>query len=174
MPILVIVTVALFAYILYFQASSAAQVNDTGVNVRATTGSLTGAPITEDESTWPTGDKAWDIAHAIAKAEGYNRGTGFVPFDLNNPGDISDGAGEFGSQHHSGSNVTTFPDAETGWQWLHTKLSNALGGKSTVFVPSMTWTEVAKKWAGDWQNWVNNVTSELGVDPNSTLADYNA
>jgi hypothetical protein len=135
-------------------------------------GSLTGAPITQDRSTWPSGDKIWDMAQAIAIAEGYNEGAGVVPFDLNNPGDLSDGAGQFGSQPHSGSNVTTFPSAETGWQWLYNKLQNIVTGQSSVYPASLNWQGVAQKWAGNSAVWASNVTSQLGVDSNSTPADY--
>lgn len=174
MPVAIVAGLVLVAYLVFFQASAAAQTNDTGVNVQKSTGSITGQEITADRNTWPSGDKIWSICQAVAIAEGYNDGPGYVPFDLNNPGDISDGASTYGSQAHSGSNVTTFPDAETGWQWLYNKLNNAASGKSTVYLPSMTWTQIAQKWAGDWQNWVNNVTGDLGVSPDSTLADYMA
>ena len=130
-----------------------------------------GGEITSDPSTWPTGSKIWDIARAIAIAEGANV-SGSNPDRLNNPGDISDGASTYGSEAHSGSNVTTFPDKETGWSWLHNKLENIALGKSHVFSVSLTWTEFAQKYAGSWQNWVSNVTRELGVDPNSTFGDY--
>jgi hypothetical protein len=130
-----------------------------------------GSEITSDQSTWPSGSRIWDIARAIAIAEGANV-AGSNPDRLNNPGDISDGASTYGSEAHSGSNVTTFPDKETGWSWLYNKLENIALGKSHVFSPSMTWTQFAQKYAGSWQNWVNNVTRELGVDPNSTFGDY--
>jgi hypothetical protein len=131
-------------------------------------------PITQDRSTWPTGDKIWTVAQAIAVAEGYDCPEGKITnsFRLNNPGDISDGFYTFGGEPHSGSDVTHFPDAQTGWDWLYTKLEDAADGRSHVFLPSMTWTQFAQKWAGDWQNWVKNVTRELGVDPASTFGDY--
>ena len=127
--------------------------------------------ITSDRSTWPTGDRLWQIAQAIAIAEGYNLPTS-NPFRLNNPGDLSDGFDQFGGEPHSGSNVTCFPNAETGWQWLYNKLSRIAQGKSAVYSPQMTWTELAKKWAGNWIVWVANVTKELGVSPDSTFAEY--
>jgi hypothetical protein len=127
--------------------------------------------ITSDMNTWPGGDRIWNICRAIAFAEGAHR-AGSVPDRLNNPGDISDGGVTFGAEAHSGSNVTHFPDKETGWSWLYEKVSNAVYGRSHVYLPSMTWVQIAQLWAGDWQNWVNNVTSFLGVDPNSTLQQY--
>src|ERR1035438_8484085 len=59
-------------------------------------GSLGGAPvlscaITNDPSTWPTGDEFWNVCWAIAYAEGAQI-AGSVPDRCNNPGDISDGA----------------------------------------------------------------------------------
>lgn len=127
--------------------------------------------ISYDQNTWPGGDTIWNICRAIAFAEGaYIPGS--VPDRLNNPGDISDGASLFRQEGHSGSNVTVFPDKSTGWQWLYDKVSNAASGKSSVYSPQMTWTQIAQKWAGNWQAWVSNVSSYLGVDPNSTLQDY--
>lgn len=127
--------------------------------------------ITSDRSTWPTGDRLWAIAQAIAVAEGYNQPDS-NPFRLNNPGDLSDGFMVYGGEPHSGSSVTRFPDAETGWQWLRNKLSRIAHGKSSVYSPQMTWSQIAQKWAGDWQNWVANVTRELGVSPESKFEDY--
>jgi hypothetical protein len=144
----------------------------SGTGMHVSDGSLTGSEITADSSSWPGTDKVWEICCAIATAEGFNRGPGAVPYDLNNPGDLSDGASEFGSQPHSGSNVTTFPTAETGWQWLYNKVQNIVSGGSSVYPQTLSWSGVAQKWAGDWSNWLNNVTSYLGVDPNSTPADY--
>jgi hypothetical protein len=134
-------------------------------------GSVNSSVDPSDESTWPAGDPFYAIAHAIAKAEGYGP-AGNVPTTHHNPGDLSDGAAQFGSNFHSGSNVTTFPDDETGWGWLHDKLANIYAGKSASYPQNSTWTEIAQKWAGDWQNWLNNVTSNLGVDPNDTLANF--
>jgi hypothetical protein len=133
--------------------------------------SLTGAEITNDPSTWPTGDCNWNIAHAIAMAEGYNVGTGTAPYDLNNPGDISDYASEYGSQYHGGSNITTFPTAEAGWTALHGKVAAMVNGTSTVY-SNKTWAQVAQTYAGNSSAWLNNVTKQLGVDPNSYPKDY--
>lgn len=127
--------------------------------------------ITNDVSTWPTGDRVWDICRAIAIAEGANV-AGSNPDKLNNPGDISDGASTYGSQLHSGSNITTFPDKETGWAWLYRKINNSLNGNSTVFKPSMTWIQFAQKYSGNWQAWVTNVTNQLGVSPNDIVGSY--
>lgn len=157
-------------------AYSTAQ-NETGVNVYKTDSSLTGAPITNDVTTWPGDDKVWNICAAVALAEGYNRGTGTAPYDLNNPGDLSPGdeAGQATAgapQFHDGSSIICFAAAEGGWLALYRKFSNIVTGKSKVYPVTWTWREVAAKYAGDSTNWLANVTSYLGVDANSTPASY--
>lgn len=123
-------------------------------------------------STWPTGDKLWDCCRAIAYAEGYNVANA-VPARLNNPGDLSDGAAMYGSEPHSGSSVTTFPDAVTGWTWLYAKLQNIAAGRSAVYDASMSWREIGAKWAPpNAEVWATNVAARLGVDPDSSLGDY--
>jgi hypothetical protein len=128
--------------------------------------------ITSDQSTWPTGDKIWDVCRAIAIAEGANV-SGSNPDRLNNPGDISDGSLTYGFEVHSGSSVTKFPDKNTGWLELYTKIQNAfVTGSSLVYSPDMTWTQFSQKYAGDSQAWLNNVVSELGVLPDNRVGDY--
>jgi hypothetical protein len=122
--------------------------------------------ITTDPATWPSGDKVWDCCRAIALAEGYN--TNGAAFKLNNPGDISDGMSTFGSEYHDGSNITHFPDASTGWNWLYNKIRNHVFGKSSTYPANLTITQFAKKFAGNWQNWKNNVGRVLGVNPDAT------
>jgi hypothetical protein len=124
-----------------------------------------------DTSQWPVGDKVWDVARAIAIAEGFGRPTA-APTLLNNPGDISDGKNQFGSEHHSGSDITHFPNVATGWTWLYNKLNNIKEGKSHVYSNEMTWIEFAQKYAGDWSNWVVNVTNYLKVKPTDKVGDY--
>jgi len=128
--------------------------------------------ITNNPDSWPTGDKVWDVCRAIALAEGANV-AGSNPDRLNNPGDISDGGLSYGFEVHSGSSVTKFPDKHTGWMALYAKIDNAfVSAKSLVYSPDMTWTQFAQKYAGDWQNWLNNVTNNLGVSPDNRVGDY--
>jgi hypothetical protein len=136
-----------------------------------TTGPVAPSNITNDPSTWPSGDRIWDICHAIAYAEGANR-AGSAPDRLNNPGDISDWASEYGSEYTDGSDVTHFPDKWTGWQKLYDKVSAIANGQSSVYSPSMSWIQIAQHWAGNWQSWVENVTSHLGVSQQDTLGAY--
>lgn len=137
--------------------------------------SLTGAPICADRTSWPgmgSSDRIWSLCHACAIAEGYDLGAGHVPFDLNNPGDLSDGAKTFGCERHSGSDVTKFPTAEIGWQYLYDKWRNIVNGKSLVYPADMTFDEVAQKWAGNSAAWLGNVTNFLRVSPNEIPADF--
>lgn len=129
------------------------------------------AIITNDQSTWPTGDKIWTICRAIALAEGANI-SGSVPDRLNNPGDISDGSSTYGSQVQDGSHVTTFPDKKTGWQALYNKINNIANGKSCVYCADWTWQQFAEKYAGDSCVWANNVASALGVSSDTTMASF--
>ena len=129
--------------------------------------------ITTDPATWPfsDADPIGAVCNAVARAEGYNV-PGSNPFRLNNPGDISDGASTYGSEAHSGSNVTHFPDAETGWDWLYSKWSNIVSGNSEVYSPDMTWDQLARKWAGNWTAWSANVTTYLRVNRGDRVGDY--
>lgn len=138
-----------------------------------TGGTLSTSTITTDPTTWPysDGDPIGAVCNAVARAEGYNV-PGSNPFKLNNPGDISDGAEQFGSEAHSGSSVTHFPDPETGWQWLYNKWANIVGGVSTVYSPDMSWDQLAQKWAGNWTAWSTNVTNYLGVARSARVGDY--
>jgi hypothetical protein len=154
-----------------------ASVNQTGIDMYNSDSSLTGSPITNDPSTWPGDDPIWNICCAVALAEGYNLGNGSAPYDLNNPGDLSPGdeAGQAtcgGAQQHGGSAIILFCTAENGWKALYVKFLNITNGVSQVYPSSYTWTQVAAKYAGNAQNWLNNVTSYLGVDPTSTPLQY--
>jgi hypothetical protein len=126
-----------------------------------------------DRNSWPAGDKVWQLAQAIAKAEGYGVSDGNGPTRNHNPGDISDGANTYGHDPLiTDSKVTTFPDDATGWQWLYHKLKNILDGGSHVYSPSMTFLEFAQKYAGSYVDWARNVTNDLGVSQSTRLADW--
>jgi hypothetical protein len=132
---------------------------------------MTLPPITNDPATWPTGDNLWSVARAIAFAEGANI-AGSNPDRLNNPGDISDDYALYGGEPHSGSDVTRFPDKQTGWNTLRNKLYRAETGLSKVYHPQMTWQQLAQKWAANWQPWLATVTARLGVQPSDAIGDY--
>lgn len=173
MAVVLVLGILVAGYLILGQAlSNRKNPNDTGVSVRRSDGTLTGSEITADSSTWPGGDRVWNICAAIAIAEGFDQGEGSVPFDFNNPGDISDYSNVYGSQRKDGSSVTTFPTAEVGWQKLYEKVNNMVSGRSSVY-SNKNWIDVAQSWAGKWENWVNNVTNYLGVDQTSFPKDYN-
>ena len=127
--------------------------------------------ITNDPATWPTGDRSWDMARAIAQTEGASI-AGSVPDRLNNPGDISDYAKEYSADLHDGSFVTKFPDKQTGWNALHEKLENIRLGLSHVYRPDWTFTRLSQTYAGNSAAWCADVTRILGVSPESTLKDF--
>jgi len=127
--------------------------------------------ITHDPKTWPVGDPIWDICRAVAFAEGADI-EGSNPDRLNNPGDISDFLGVFGSEHHSGSDITHFPTKEVGWGHLHWKFGRIVKGNSSVYPPNWSWLRVARKYAKDWEPWLKIVTEKLGVTSETTPRDY--
>jgi hypothetical protein len=170
-PVLIIVGVVGIGYYLMTQQSEGgdAMPNQTGETYYNSDGSVTGAPITNDSSTWPASDAYWQMCCAIAKAEGYQKGAGYIPYDYNNPGDITDDASDYGS----GTNgITTFPTAEVGWQALYTKISNICNGRSSAYPKDWDWTQVGTQWAGGDQNWATNVCNALNVDPSTTPASF--
>jgi hypothetical protein len=165
-------------------ASTGDPTNTTGVVISNSDQSLTGSYITQDSSTWPGASPqypdaaCWNICAAVAFAEGYNLGPGAAPYDLNNPGDLSPGdeAGQATSgpaQVHDGSSIIAFATAEGGWIALYTKFENIRQGRSKVYPASWTWAQVAAEYAGNSMAWLSNVTSYLGIDPNTTPAAYN-
>lgn len=121
---------------------------------------------------WPSGDAIWNIAQAIATQEGFGADSGNGPTRNHNPGDISDGASTYGHDPLiTDSQVTSFPDDSTGWQWLYNKLLNIAQGNSSVYDPSTSWVEFGSHWASD-PNWPAGVCSVLGVDPSTSMNDY--
>lgn len=121
--------------------------------------------------SWPSGDPIWSIAQAIAQQEGFGV-QGSAPARNHNPGDLSDGAEQYGwDRLVTSSKVTTFPDDQTGWQWLYNKLVNIANGTSGVYDPGTSWIEIGSHWAADPQ-WPIGVATTLGVDPGSTMNDY--
>lgn len=132
--------------------------------------------ITSNPATWPVGDKVWDVCRAIALAEGANI-AGDAPDRYNNPGDLSKGD-EHGQpvigyvNLPDGEMEINFASKEAGWQALYHKISNIAAGVSSTYSPSMTWRQIAAKYAGNSSAWVNNVTNALGVSPDSRFGDF--
>jgi hypothetical protein len=132
--------------------------------------------ITNDPSTWPAGDRIWDVCRAIAIAEGANI-AGSAPDRYNNPGDLSKG-----DEHRQAfTGYTILPDGElliqfatkmAGWTALYSKISRIVQGQSSVYSTSMTWTQFAEKYAGSSLAWAANVTRQLGVQIGDTVGGY--
>jgi len=130
-----------------------------------------GKIISNDRTTWPSGDKVWALCQAIAIAEGYPI-RGSVPNIYHNPGDLSPGdTPGFIGDEHSGSIVSMLPDDETGWSFLRAKIKRIAEGRSSAYPLSMSFNEMAQKYAGDWRNWVNNVVNDLRRQGYSVSAD---
>ena len=164
-------------------SAAATSSNETGVSMAKSDQSLTGAFITYDAGTWPGASDVypdaacWNICTAVAHAEGFDQGKGSAPYDLNNPGDLSPGdeSGQATAgtpQIHDGSSIIVFATAEDGFIALYNKFNRIRNGQSSVYPASFTWAQVAAKYAGNSANWLSNVTSYLGVDPNSTPQQY--
>ncbi len=157
--------------------------NQTGQFMFHSDGSLTGMAISQFINTWPGASadypngKLWNICTAVALAEGFQQGVGTAPYDLNNPGDLSPGDENGQStcglpQQHGGSSIILFCTVEEGFIALYKKFERIVDGASSVYPKEATWEEVAIKYAGNYGAWLNNVTSYLGVDSQSTPADY--
>jgi hypothetical protein len=97
------------------------------------------------------------FADAIAFAEGYDV-PGSLPNTRNNPGDISDSSGVIW--------YTSYAEGRAAL--LHQVQLMFTGGTQTHYSPTMTITQIAKRYAGDWSNWATNVGAYLGVDPDTT------
>jgi hypothetical protein len=117
--------------------------------------------------------KVQDFAHAIAKAEGfYTRGT--IPNRYSNPGDLKARAGEKypGQKGIGKGGHVIFRNDAAGWAALTHQIEEAVSGDSQFYNPSMTFRQVAKKYAGNYRVWLKNVTGVLGVDADMSIYDY--
>lgn len=122
--------------------------------------------------------KVDQLAHAIAKAEGfYTKGT--VPNRFNNPGDITSSSrhaypGQVGlSPHH---HYVIFKNASYGWAALRGQIQRIIDGKSKVYKQNMTFAQITHIYvgaAGPWEkNWERNICSALGVTPRTTFQEF--
>jgi hypothetical protein len=111
------------------------------------------------------------IANAIATAEGYFTGSGSVPFDQNNPGDLTDYASLYGAND---AGITIFPSIAAGWNALYEKVQNILSGNSDVYDASDSLETIGQTWADDAGEWASNVAASLGISTSDSLSDYAA
>jgi hypothetical protein len=109
------------------------------------------------------------IANAIATAEGYFSGSGAVPFDQNNPGDLTDYADLYGANSNG---ITIFPTLAAGWNALYEKIENILSGNSATYSADSSIADIGSTWANDAGEWASNVAASLGISTDTTLGEY--
>jgi hypothetical protein len=117
------------------------------------------------------------LAYAIAVAEGFfvsgsrsqrNHNPGDFETDITRKGVTMDGP------------YVVYANDTDGWEALKVQVSLMLSGRSRVYTPSMTISDVAYKYAdGEHDpvgasNWAENVASQLGVDTSTRLQDLTA
>ncbi len=107
------------------------------------------------------------LARAISRTEGFGI-QGAIPTLANNPGDLCLGD-KFGLGV-LGEGITICPTPEQGWLLLYRETELMLSGGSHVYSPSLTLTEVGKKYANGDPNWARNVAADLGLPVTTTLA----
>lgn len=114
-------------------------------------------------------DKVKQIAQAIAHAEGFGVANA-IPTRAHNPGDLK--MGDIGNGAINGK--TVFASDVDGWNALYKQIQLMISGNSDYYQPSDSWRRIAQTWVGtsDYVNWLNTVTSEIGVDPDSSLQEY--
>ena len=112
------------------------------------------------------------FAVAIAKAEGYYL-KGSIPNRYRNPGDIKVRAGQkyFGQVRIGKGGHIVFRNDAAGWFALREQLRKIVEGESRFYTPQMTLRHVAQKYAGNYRVWAKNVSHDLGVNPNTTIAE---
>lgn len=100
------------------------------------------------------------LAQAIAQNEGWNV-NGSLPQRLNNPGDLM-----------SGGSLESFPNPQSGWDALTSKLNNISNGNSKTYPLNETLSDFANTYTGGDPNAANNIASSLGggFSPSSLLS----
>jgi len=110
-----------------------------------------------------------NMAHAIAKAEGFER-KGTIPSRYHNPGDLKSIKGyRYPGQVGIGKGGhVIFRNDEAGWAALEHQIEKIKAGTSRYSV-NMTLREFGKRYAGNWRIWSKNVAHNLGVNPQAYL-----
>lgn len=110
-----------------------------------------------------------DMAHAIAKAEGFGQ-RGTIPTRYHNPGDLKTIRGyRYPGQVGVGKGGhVIFRNDKAGWAALEHQIEKIEAGTSRYSV-NMTLRELGKKYAGNWRVWSKNVAHSLGVEPQAYL-----
>lgn len=139
------------------------------------TGSVADMDLSNDPASTGYPSSVYDLANAIAVAEGYGV-AGAIPTRANNPGDLvvpgwSDAV--LGDQ-----GIAVFPDVATGWDALYRQLDRIRTNRSHVYNLAMTITDMGNKWApGNGSTWAANVARSLqakgySVWEGSALGDF--
>lgn len=117
-----------------------------------------------------TSDKVKAIAQAFAHAEGFGEDPNNLPTRTHNPGDLK--LGDIGNGTQGGK--TVFASDSDGWAALYKQINLMISGESAYYKPTDTWRRIAQTYVGtsDYVNWLNTVTDDLSVDPDSTLQEY--
>jgi len=109
------------------------------------------------------------LSDLTAQAEGYPR-PGTLPWKQKNPGDLT-----------AAPNSTPTPDGKvqfvlhsTGWAMLERQWRLMLAGNDPEYPAAQTWADLSARYSGQpYPNpWGQFITSELGVNPQSAVADW--
>lgn len=117
----------------------------------------------------------YDLAHAIAKAEGFGV-SGALPTRNRNPGDIRahsahDYPGQVGIDK---KRYAIFRNDLSGWTALYHQLEKVFNGDSRFYGPSTTFAQFSKRYAEDTKHWLKNVCGALNIDADMTLGEFYA
>ena len=121
-------------------------------------------------------DRVGILAQAIATAEGYyapgERYGHSLPHWLNNPGSLKNPAlGAVSLPTWKDTGLIVFPTERMGWDALKHQVELMLTGNSSIYDPSDSILDVAKKYAHGDLNWGKNVARKLGISPSCTLGE---
>ena len=114
--------------------------------------------------------QVYAFAHAIARAEGFYI-KGSIPNRCHNAGDLK-GTKFPGEVGLCKGGHARFANAEYGWQALYAQVEKMTDGTGRVYHPSMTFREVAQKYAGNSKPWVRIITTMLEVTPDESICFY--
>jgi len=121
-------------------------------------------------------DRVGILSQAIATAEGYyapgERDGHSLPHWLNNPGSLKKPAlGAESLPTWKDTGLIVFPTERMGWDALKHQVELMVTGKSSIYDPSDSILDVAKKYADGDPNWGKNIARMLGISPSCTLGE---
>lgn len=124
-----------------------------------------------DDGSDTSENKMTKLMVAIAKAEGFGI-PGAIPTRANNPGDLTRSLGYDTTGETLGSaGIVIFVDVPNGWAALEEQLSLIKNGDS-IHKLTDTLLQFAQGYTTTEQdNWANNVSQAIGLDPSNTLQD---